>query len=57
MAYSQGGGKKKVCYYYDGERPAGEAGRAGAPGLRPPWRVGTVLRGGEERKDLRWPAS
>ena len=23
MAYSQGGGKKKVCYYYDGERPAG----------------------------------
>lgn len=26
MAYSQGGGKKKVCYYYDGER--GRRGRA-----------------------------
>ena len=23
MAYSQGGGKKKVCYYYDGERGSG----------------------------------
>lgn len=28
MAYSQGGGKKKVCYYYDGEEP----GRVGGQG-------------------------
>lgn len=30
MAYSQGGGKKKVCYYYDGEWPGGPP----AAGLR-----------------------
>lgn len=27
MAYSQGGGKKKVCYYYDGERPSRVGGQ------------------------------
>ena len=26
MAYSQGGGKKKVCYYYDGETPGRREG-------------------------------
>lgn len=57
MAYSQGGGKKKVCYYYDGERPsqqeAGWAGlgiqargRAGFRGRRREW--APVLRGGKE---------
>lgn len=57
MAYSQGGGKKKVCYYYDGERPGrrqgGRAGlgsqagsRAGLRGRRSEW--APVLRGGKE---------
>lgn len=57
MAYSQGGGKKKVCYYYDGERP----GRAGAPGpearraLRPPSRVGAGGEGWEGGGTDIWP--
>lgn len=32
MAYSQGGGKKKVCYYYDGEQGRRGSARAGAGG-------------------------
>lgn len=31
MAYSQGGGKKKVCYYYDGERGGLRGGSGAAP--------------------------
>lgn len=46
MAYSQGGGKKKVCYYYDGEEPGrvGGQGRAGAPGPEPHWALKPPLR-------------
>lgn len=57
MAYSQGGGKKKVCYYYDGERPGRQEGgwaglrrqarsRAEFRGRRREW--APVLRGGKE---------
>lgn len=49
MAYSQGGGKKKVCYYYDGKRQ-GRGTRpwshAGLRGRRREW--APVLRGGKE---------
>lgn len=58
MAYSQGGGKKKVCYYYDGETPGRREGgrpRAVAPGPEPHRLCGRrrelsrrVLRGQEE---------
>ena len=58
MAYSQGGGKKKVCYYYDGEtsgRREGGRPRTVAPGPEPHRLCGRrrewsrrLLRGQEE---------
>lgn len=45
MAYSQGGGKKKVCYYYDGERPAGRGGRGWGAGPGPPGSAAAVASG------------
>ena len=58
MSYSQGGGKKKVCYYYDGEtsgRREGGRPRTVAPGPEPHRLCGRrrewsrrLLRGQEE---------